>query len=218
LPLGKISVKIDVKTDTMDEQELIKDARNGDLDAFNRLVLEYQDRIYGQAYRVLGDGAAAADAAQDAFILAFKHLSSYKGGSFRAWLFRIVTNVCYDELRRRQRRPTTPLEPLDGEDEEIESPRWMIDPGESPEEASERLELSHSIQKCLNNLTPEFRSTLVMVDVQGMDYHEVANALGCAVGTIKSRVARARLSVRGCLQGVAELLPSVFRLGGEGIL
>jgi RNA polymerase sigma-70 factor (ECF subfamily) len=202
----------------MDEQLLIQDALKNDLDAFNRLVLHYQDRLYHQAYRVLGDSHLAADATQDAFILAFKNLRSYHGGSFRAWLLRIVTNVCYDELRRYKRHPLTSLEPVGDDDQEIESPHWMVDPGETPEETMERNELGYAIQHCLNQLSPEFRSVLVLVDIQGLDYKEASTSLSCAIGTIKSRLARARLSVRDCLQDVPELLPSVFRLGSEGML
>ena len=97
----------------MDEIALITDARQGDLDAFNRLVLAYQDRVYSQAYRLLNDPHGADDATQEAFISAYKNLRSFRGGSFRAWLLRIVTNACYDELRSRNRKPTTSLEPLD---------------------------------------------------------------------------------------------------------
>ncbi|MFM8322850.1 MAG: RNA polymerase sigma factor [Chloroflexota bacterium] len=101
----------------MDEAGLIHDAQGGDLDAFNRLVLAYQDLVYTQAYRMMGEPAPAEDAAQDAFIAAYRKLDTYRGGSFKAWLLRIVTNICYDELRRRKRRPTTPLEPTDSDDE-----------------------------------------------------------------------------------------------------
>ena len=94
----------------MDEAALIDSARRGDLNAFNRLVLAYQDLVYNHAMRVMGENAAAEDATQEAFISAYRNLSGYRGGSFRAWLLRIVTNACYDELRRRKRRPSTPLE------------------------------------------------------------------------------------------------------------
>jgi len=199
----------------MDEAGLIESARSGDLNAFNRLVLAYQDIVYNQAYRMMGEAAAAEDAAQDAFIAAYRNLASYRGGSFKAWLLRIATNMCYDELRRRKRRPTTPLEPLDNEDEEIESPRWIADPSASPEEAAERAELAEALQNCLNGLPAEFRSVVVLVDIQGMDYTEAAQATGKPLGTIKSRLARARLRMRDCLQGFWELLPPSFRLVGE---
>jgi RNA polymerase sigma-70 factor, ECF subfamily len=199
----------------MDEAALIQDARQGDLDAFNRLVLVYQDLLYGQAYRMMGDLEAAEDATQEAFISAFKKLDSYRGGSFKAWLMRIVTNACYDELRRQKRRPTTPLEPLDADDEEVESPHWLADPGESPEEAVERAELGRALQGCLEGLPDEFRAVIVLVDMQGLDYGEASHAIGKPLGTVKSRLARGRLRLRDCLQGVWELLPAAFRLVEE---
>jgi RNA polymerase sigma-70 factor (ECF subfamily) len=199
----------------MDETALIQAALQGDLDAFNRLVLAYQDMVYTQAYRMMGEQEAAEDASQDAFISAYRKLDSYRGGSFKAWLLRIVTNVCYDELRRRKRRPTTPLEPLDNDNEEIESPRWLSDPGESPEESAERSELARALQRCLDGLPPEFRAVVALVDVQGLDYTEAALAVGAPLGTVKSRLARARTRMRDCLKGVWELLPDSLRLVGE---
>lgn len=199
----------------MDEAALIEAARRGDLDSFNRLVLAYQDLVYSQAYRIIGESEAAEDAAQDAFISAYRSLSSYRGGSFKAWLLRIVTNASYDELRRRKRRPTTPLEPMDDDDEEVESPRWMADPSETPEETAERSELSNALQRCLGDLPDEFRTVVVLVDVQGMDYLEAAEVMGKPLGTVKSRLARARLRLRDCLQGFWELLPASFRLVEE---
>ncbi len=199
----------------MDEAALIQDACRGDLDAFNRLVLAYQDLVYNQAYRLMGDFDAAEDATQDAFIAAYRKLDTYRGGSFKAWLLRIVTNLCYDELRRRKRRPTTPLEPLDQDDEEVESPRWLSDPAESPEQRAERAELSRALQRCLDGLPAEFRAVVALVDIQGMDYTEAAQVTGNPLGTIKSRLARGRLRLRDCLRGVWELLPESFRLVDE---
>lgn len=197
----------------MDENVLIQAARNGDLDAYNRLVAFYQDMVFNQAYRMIGEKETAADATQEAFISAFRHLRSYRGGSFRAWMMRIVTNACYDELRRRKRHPETPLEPLDDSGEEIESPHWMADPGETPEEKTERVELNRAIQGCLDCLPVDFRTVVVLVDMQGLDYIEAAEAIGKPVGTIKSRLARARLRLRDCLHGIGELLPNIFRQG-----
>jgi len=93
----------------MDEQLLIRSSRKGDLESFNRLVLAYQESLFNTALRILGDDELAADATQEAFISAFRNLSSYRGGSFKAWLMRTVTNACYDELRRQKRRPRPPL-------------------------------------------------------------------------------------------------------------
>lgn len=199
----------------MDEQWLIQSAQKGDLEAFNRLVLAYQDMIYTHTYRMLGDEAEADDAAQETFISAYRSLSTFRGGSFRAWLLRIASNQCYDELRRKKRRPTTPLEPLNSEDEELESVRWLTDPGDTPEEAATKKALSEAIQHCLDELPVDFRSVVAMVDIQGLDYQDAAKALAVPVGTIKSRLARARLRLQDCLQGFWELLPSRFRLVGE---
>jgi len=199
----------------MDEAALIVDAQKGNLDAFNRLVLAYQEQLYNQALRMLDETAPAEDASQEAFLLAYRNIRTYRGGSFRAWLLRIVTNVCYDELRRRKRRPTIPLEPSDEEGEEIESPRWMVDPGDSPEEAADRSALERAIQHCLNGLPEEFRTVVLLVDIQGMDYDEVSTVIGRPLGTVKSRLARARGRLQNCLQGFRELLPAQFRLERE---
>jgi RNA polymerase sigma-70 factor (ECF subfamily) len=202
----------------MDESYLIETAQRGDLDSFNRLVLAYQDFVYNQAYRIMGDEAAASDAVQEAFVAAYQNIRTFRGGSFRAWLFRIVTNACYDEIRQRKRRPNTPLEPLDDAGEEIESPQWLADPNEGPEEAMLRAQLAGAIQHCLDGLPQEYRVVAVLVDVQGMDYNEAAQVIRKPLGTVKSRLARARLRLRDCLQGFGELLPVVFRLEREGSL
>lgn len=200
----------------MDEQALIQEALLGELDAFNRLVLAYQDLAFNVAYRMLGDDDLAADAAQNAFISAYRNLKTYRGGSFKAWVMRMVTNGCYDELRRQKRRPTTPLEPVNPEDgEEVDSPEWIASDDPTLEDALDRAELEHAIQHCLENLPADFRAVVVLVDIQGMDYEEVSSAVRSPLGTIKSRLARARLKMRDCLQGFQELLPARFRLEDE---
>jgi len=196
----------------MNEQALISDAQNGSLDAFNTLVLHYQDGVFNTALRIMGDEDQAADAAQDAFISAFKSIKSFRGGSFKAWLMRTVTNACYDELRRKKRRPTTPLEPDTDDGDEMDSPRWLADPNMTPDQVAEADELEHAIQHCLDNLPLEFKTVVVMADLQGLDYSEVAAAIRVPLGTIKSRLARARLRLQECLRGFAELLPASYRL------
>ncbi len=199
----------------MDEPALIAAAKKGDLDAFNRLVLAYQDSAYNVAYRIMGDADQAADATQTAFLSAYRSLRGFRGGSFRSWILRIVTNACYDELRRKQRRPTVPLEPMTADGDEVESPAWLSDPRESPEESVIRAELAQAIEHCLGELSEDFRSVIVLVDLQGLDYVEAAEVIGSPLGTIKSRLARARLRVQDCLRGFQELLPSAFRLERE---
>jgi RNA polymerase sigma-70 factor (ECF subfamily) len=199
----------------MDEPALIQTAQHGDLDSFNTLILHYQDMVFNMALRILGDEDQAEDAAQEAFISAFRSINTFRGGSFKAWLMRTVTNACYDELRRQKRRPTTPLEPETSDGEEMDSPRWLADPNMTPSEKFEADELEHAIQHCLDMLPADFRTVVVLADIQGMDYSEVAIASKVPLGTIKSRLARARLRLRECLRGFEELLPSTFRLVGE---
>jgi RNA polymerase sigma-70 factor (ECF subfamily) len=199
----------------MDEPALIRDAQHGNLDAFNSLVLAYQAMVYNTALRIMRDEDQAADASQEAFISAFHAINSFRGGSFRAWLLRTVTNACYDELRRKRRHPAIPLEPENEDGEEIESPSWLIDPDASPELQLDQAELEHAIQHCLENLPTDFRVVVVLADIQGLDYTEVATVVKTPLGTIKSRLARARLRLRECLQSFRELLPAAFRLEEE---
>src|SRR5258707_5817249 len=144
----------------MNEQALITDAQGGNLDAFNTLVLHYQDSVFNTALRILGDEDQAADASQEAFISAFKSITSFRGGSFKGWLMRTVTNACYDELRRQKRRPTTALEPDTADGEEMDSPKWLADPNMTPAQRSEADELEHAIQHCLDALPAEFRAVV----------------------------------------------------------
>ena len=199
----------------MDELALIQQAKEGDLDAFNRLVIEYQDMAFNLAARMLNDDDAAADVTQVAFLSAYRSLDSFRGGSFRAWVMRMVSNACLDEIRRQKRRPTISLEPVNEDDEEIELPAWLADQNASPEELFDQSELDRVLQNCITGLPDEFRSVVLMVDVEGLDYQEVSTAIGKPLGTVKSRLARARLKMRDCLQNYRELLPSIFRLGDE---
>lgn len=196
-----------------EDYSLATRSQKGDLDAFNHLVLKYQELAFNVACRILSDPAAADDATQTAFISAYRKISSYRGGSFKAWLMRIVTNACYDELRRQKRRPVTSLEPInDDTGEEIESPGWLADDTLLPEEQVEVGELDKAVQHCLDNLPTDFKVVAVMVDVEGLDYQTVSDAVGKPLGTIKSRLSRARQRLQTCLQAFQELLPHKYRL------
>ncbi|MCK6583306.1 MAG: RNA polymerase sigma factor [Anaerolineales bacterium] len=201
----------------MDETALITSAQQGDLNSFNTLILNYQDAVFNTAVRILGDDDMAQDAAQEAFISAFQSIRTFRGGSFKAWILRTVTNACLDELRRQKRRPTTPLEPETSDGDEIDSPKWLADTNMTPAQKAEADELEHAIQHCLDALPSEFRTVVVLADVQGLDYTEVAAASNVPLGTIKSRLARARLRLRECLRSFEELLPSSFRLNEERV-
>ena len=197
----------------MDEPALIKQAQNGDVTAFNRLVLHYQEAVYNVAYRIMGQPQAAEDATQDAFISAYKSLNRFRGGNFKSWLMRIVTNSCYDELRRRKRRPQSSLDEMT---EENESPAFLRSPSDGPESQQQRVELAQAIEDCLQGLPDDQRVTAVLCDIEGYDYNEIAQITTATLGTVKSRISRARNKLRDCLQGVAELLPATYRLSGEG--
>ena len=197
----------------MDEVALITQAQKGNVQAYNTLVLHYQQAVYNVAYRIMGEPQSAEDAAQDAFISAYKSLNKFRGGNFKAWLLRITTNGCYDELRRRKRRPQSSLEGIT--DDNDESFAFLRDPAISPEGKQQQLELIQAIEECLQNLPDDQRVTAVLCDVEGYDYSEIANITDVSLGTVKSRVSRARAKLRDCLQGFKELLPANYRLESE---
>jgi RNA polymerase sigma-70 factor (ECF subfamily) len=193
----------------MDEEALIASARKGDARAFNQLVLLYQGMAYNVAYRILGDADAAADATQDAFLSAFKAIRQFRGGSFKAWILRIVTNSCYDQLRSKQRRPADSLDDLDVEEDHLRSLR---DPSEQPDEYVERRQLNQALRAGIQRLPAEQRVVLVLSDIQGLNYQEIAAATGLSLGTVKSRLSRGRARLRDLLLEQRELLPARYRL------
>jgi RNA polymerase sigma-70 factor, ECF subfamily len=178
------------------KSELISQARAGNISAFNELIFATQDMVYQQAFWLMHNGAAAEDATQDAFLHAFQRLQSFRGGSFKSWILRITTNVCLDELRRQKRHPAVPLEPFNENDEEIEDAHWMTDPGDPPEEIVERAERSSAIYQCIHKLPIEYQAVIILIDIQEFDYQEAATILRVPIGTIKSRLTRARLQLR----------------------
>jgi RNA polymerase sigma-70 factor, ECF subfamily len=183
-----------------DEDVFVRLASNGDLNAFNQLVLIYQHMIYNHACAILGDPASAEDVTQETFIKAFQKLSGFRGGTFRSWLMKIATNSAYDMLRRSQRRPTQPLYPEDDNDDEMESPAWLADPSASVEERAERNEEARYIYKVLDELPEVYRSVLTLIDLYEFDYIEAAQSLQVPIGTVKSRLARARLQMQAKLR------------------
>jgi RNA polymerase sigma-70 factor (ECF subfamily) len=197
----------------MDEKALIASARKGDARAFNQLVLLYQSMVYNLAYRIMGDADAAADATQDAFISAFQAMKKFRGGSFKSWLLRIVTNACYDQLRRKQRRPADSLEDLQVDQDHLS---YLRDPSEGPDEFVERRQLNRLIQSGIRSLPPDQRIVLVLSDIQGLSYDEIAKVEGLSLGTVKSRLSRGRAKLRDYLWQHGELLPSRYRLSGAG--
>ncbi|GAB4491742.1 MAG: sigma-70 family RNA polymerase sigma factor [Anaerolineales bacterium] len=194
----------------METSSTIQSAQNGNLNSFNELVLKYQNRLFNIALRMLGSEACAEDAVQNAFILAYRSLAQYRGGSFDYWLLRILKNVCYDELRRQKRQPLCPLEPWLHDDEEIETPASLTDHAQNPTRQVEMADLDKAIQDGLHSLSPEYRLVIALIDIDGQDYAEAARIIGVPLGTVKSRLARARLKLRAILLGQPDLLPGDY--------
>lgn len=190
------------------EEQLIARAAAGDLEAFNQLVLAYQNLAYSVAYRTLQEQDAAADAVQESFIKAFRSLGAFHGGSFKSWIIRIVVNTCYDSLRSQRRRPT---DSIDDFAEDGEYAPQLEDPAERPEAYAQRMELSALIEQGIRGLPPDQRLALTLCDVHGYAYEEISDLTGMPMGTVKSRINRARARLRDYLLQYPELLPSAFR-------
>lgn len=182
----------------MTEQELVQAAQKGDQDAFARLVEQNQGKIYNLCYRMTGSADDAADLTQEAFLNAWRGLSKFGGQSaFSTWLYRLATNACIDFLRREKRRATLSMTVEDGEDDgyqaQLPDERW------SPERELERKEASRALQEGLLSLSPEHREVLLLRETEGLSYQEIARCLSLEEGTVKSRIARARLALRDFL-------------------
>ena len=202
-----------------DERAFIARSQRGDVRAFNALVERHQASAYALALRMLGDPDQAADVTQDAFFSAWRAIGTFRGSSFRSWLLRIVSNGCFDVFRARGRRPSTSLETLlEGDAEEstgpsdAHMPAALIDATWDPERAVLRAEVVEAIQEALLQLAPEQRLALILSDVQGLPYDEVAQIMDTPLGTVKSRIARARGHLRTLLLGHGELFASQRRL------
>lgn len=182
---------------TRDDEALVRAAQAGDLDAFNLLVMRHERPVFNVALRLLRDVGLAEDATQDAFVRAWQNIGSFQSGSVRSWLYKIATNRSYDMLRASSRRPAGSLE---AEMVEIE-PIWSAGGTgeESPDAHALRRELSIYLERALTSLPDDQRMVVMLVDVQGLDYHEVAESMGIALGTVKSRLSRARAKVRQTL-------------------
>lgn len=183
----------------MEDTELVQAARRGDLNAFNELVLKYQDQVFNLVLRILGNPDTAEDVAQDTFILAFQKIYQFHGDAFRAWLLKIATNLCYDEMRKWRRHPQQSLEPIDKDGKTNESPYWLKDFNLLPEDALETSDLRNTLEQGLSQLSLNFRSVVTLVDVHQMNYKDASSAIGISIGTLKSRLSRGRMQLRNIL-------------------
>jgi len=195
-----------------EEAMLIAKSQQGDVEAFGELVAIYEKQVYSVAYRFMGNPEDASDLAQEAFVRAFRAIKSFRGeASFKTWLYHIIANVCRDELRKRKRQPVVSLDaPIVTEDGFIarEQDDWSL----APERVYESIELQETLQKLLNQLTPEYRQVLVLREIQGFTYEEIAQILECSLGTVKSRINRARKALRDLLAANQELFQRASRL------
>ncbi|MDQ3808731.1 MAG: sigma-70 family RNA polymerase sigma factor [Chloroflexota bacterium] len=192
----------------------LRAAQRGDVAAFNRLVEAYQRQVYNVCYRTLGNADDAADAAQDAFLSAFRGLRTFHGpaSGFRAWMLRVAVNACYDLLRKRQRRPSDSLDALCEPGDEPPASDRLADPRPGPEQQALTGELARHIALALDQLTFEHRLTVVLCDVQGLSYEDAALVMSVELGTVKSRLSRARAHLRELLSANRELHDYVQRL------
>jgi RNA polymerase sigma-70 factor (ECF subfamily) len=185
----------------MEENELIERSKRGDLDCFNQLVEKYQQQVYNLCLRMLGSTHDAEDVTQDAFISALRGIGRFRGGNFRAWLFRIAANACRDQLRLLSRRPASSLDDLPV-DLELEDRHAL-----SPEQYAINQELGEQIARALASLPADQRLAVILRDIMGLNYDEIAQAVGSSLGTVKSRISRGRERLRQLLKKDGELFP-----------
>lgn len=200
-----------------DEAQLIIRSQQGDVSAFNQLVLRYQQTVYNVILRMLGDRDTAADVTQDTFIAALRGISSFRpGSSFRAWLLRIASNQACDQWRRTHRHMQESLDSLTDEDEPHATSIFstLVATGDqvNPEESLLTHELQELISRGLQTLPLEQRVAVILCDLQGLSYEEIASTTHATLGTVRSRIARGRMRLRDYLYQNRELLPRSYRL------
>ena len=182
------------------EQKLIQRASGGDPAAFNRLMAQHEKKMYAVALRMFGNREDAQDCLQEAMLRVYRAIGSFKGqSSFSTWLYRITMNTCLDELRRKKNKQSTSLDNL------LEQGWSPSDDEGTPEKHAVRAELRRELNRAIQELPEDMRSAVVLRDIQGFAYDEIADALGVNVGTIKSRISRAREKLRGKLKEKPEL-------------
>jgi RNA polymerase sigma-70 factor (ECF subfamily) len=192
----------------VEEQAAVTRVLQGDPQAFQIIIEQYQGLAYSLAYRALQDNAAASDAVQDSFVKAYRALHQFQGGNLKSWLMRIVINTCYDVLRSSQYRRVEGFDDLPVDEDHT---AVLIDDGPSPHEMVERAELSDWIEAAIKALPADQRMIVVLADVHGYAYEEIAGMLNLPMGTVKSRLSRARMRLRDYLLKRPELLPATFR-------
>lgn len=192
------------------EQQLIADARKGDVAAFEALIGEHQKRIFSIAFRMAGNPEDAADMAQEVLIKIFKNLGKFQGNSkFSTWVYRVATNTCLDELKKLRRHTAYSLD-QELETEEGSVAAELADEAPTPEESTERRDLQRVVSEAIGMLSEDHKKAILLRDMQGFSYEEIANILQCSVGTVKSRINRARAQLKKILIKNGELFEDDF--------
>ena len=190
----------------------LRKAKDGDQDAFGCLVRAYEKRVFALTRRLCADPSDAEEAAQDAFLAVWQGLPNFRGeASFSTWLYRLVSNACVDLLRRDGRRRASAGPSLDDEELNLDVP----DPAPSPQDAAERQELREEIERGLSALSPEHREVLILREIHQLRYDEIADSLSLDVGTVKSRISRARKQLRNFLLKSGNFSPLPASKGTE---
>ncbi len=181
----------------MGEAELVRRAKDGDMAAFEQLISNYQMKIYHIAYHMLSNEQDAEDAAQEAMIKAYRYLGSFKEESgFYTWIYRITHNICLDMLRRRKRSLTHETDLVKKDQDGQEAELQIVDAKPQPEEQLMRQQVQNEMQNAIAELKENYRVVLVMRDIEGMSYDDIAAVLEISAGTVKSRLNRARENLR----------------------
>lgn len=184
------------------DQQLVKKFKGGDVRAFEELVGRYEKRVYSLAYRFTGNHADAGDMVQEVFIRVYRALPKFREeSSFSTWIYKVAANVCRDELRRKRKRKSVSLDDMEANQGEF----VIADGTQSPEEFAERRDLQTRVQKYINQLSEEQRLILLLREMQKLSYEEIAQVLDCSLGTVKSRLSRARTALKNKMKAAGEL-------------
>ncbi len=192
------------------EKHLLESAKKGDIEAFEKLIEAHEKKVFNIALRMMGNYEDAMDMAQEAFIRVFKSIGSFKEqSSLSTWIYRIVTNICLDELRKRKNRKVLSIDDnIKSDDGEIK--RNIVSDDLTPDEKVERDEIKRMINNAINELSDEHRTAIVLRDIQGFSYKEISEIVNCPEGTVKSRISRARQALKEILMSKRELLKDKY--------
>lgn len=200
------------------DAELVERVRSGDVDAYELLVLRYQARVYSHVCRMLGNGDEAADVTQEVFVKVYTTLNQFRGqASFQTWLYRVTANLCVDRHRRRLRSPQIGRSldaPVETDSGEVEAEYPDTDPEGSPEDSVLSKELQVRVREAMDQLSEKLKSVMVMHDLDGLSYEEIADVLSIPLGTVKSRLFHARAALKELLEPYVRLRTTDSRREG----